>query len=195
MHIRRLKLLFKIFRVFNLFWILFCLLMVEMTLNKNHMRRTIAQDGGIRFPSQLLPLLIGGLSFIRVLWLIYAEGRDRVKEASKNNNERFARHETMTKPSLRNGYGLGLAFLKILSPSRQPRDVPIFALEEESLPAFLGPWHHRYLVALLPWLSTFKSWKMGEQNDASLDIERASPTDVGKNFGEEVKVDASVNIG
>ena len=80
MHIRRLKLLFKIFRVFNLFWILFCLLMVEMTLNKNHMRRTIAQDGGIRFPSQLLPLLIGGLSFIRVLWLIYAEGRDRVDD-------------------------------------------------------------------------------------------------------------------
>jgi hypothetical protein len=138
----------------------------------------------------LLPLLIGGLSFIRVLWLIYAKGRDRVKEASKNNNERFERRETITKPSLRNGYGLGLAFLKILSPFTQPHDVPIFALEEESLPA----WHHRYLVALLPWLSMFDSWKMKQRNDASLDTEWASPTDAGKKFGEKGKVDASSNI-
>lgn len=163
--------------------------MVEMTLNKNHMRRTIAQDGGIRFPSQLLPLLIGGLSFIRILWLIYAEYRDRVKEASDSNNARFQRQETMTKPSLRNGYGLGLAFLKILSPARQPRDAPIFELEQENLPTLLRPGHHRYLVALLPWLSTFNSWKLAGRADGSLDIERPVPSGVGKHFEEETKAE------
>jgi hypothetical protein len=170
---------------------IFCLLMVEMTLNKNHMRRTIAQDAGIQFPSQLLPLLIGGLSFIRVLWLIYAEGRDRVKDASDFNNERFERKETMTKPSLWNGYGLGLAFLNILSPSRQPRNAPIFALDEDNLPAILRPWHHRYLVALLPWLSTFDSWKMADRSDASLDTEQQPSSDAGRKFEQEVRVDAS----
>jgi hypothetical protein len=162
--------------------------MVEMTLNKNHMRRTLAQSGGIQYPAQLLPLIIGGLSFTRVLWLVYAEGRGRVKEASNNNNERFERHEITTKPSLRNGYGLGLSILNILSSSWKSRDAPVFEMEQESLPTLIRPWHHRYLVALFPWLSTFESWKLAEE-DNELDVERPTPSEMGKNFPQDIKVE------
>ena len=190
MHSYRLKFLFRIFRIFNLFWIIFCALMVEMTLNKNNMLQTLAQHGNIQYPAQLLPLLIGTLSFIRVMWLIYREGKDRVKEATYESNERFQRHETMTKPTLWNGYGLHRAFLKILSPSRKPRNVPIFEMQPETPPLMLRPWHHRYLVALFPWLSTFESWKLGDGNN-ELDVERSTAGEVGENFPQDVKIEPS----
>src|ERR1700760_1556482 len=65
--------MFTIFRVFNISWILFCAIMVELTLNQNHMISTLAQSGGIGNPAQLLPLLVGILSFFRVLFLIYID--------------------------------------------------------------------------------------------------------------------------
>jgi len=164
--------------------------MVEMTLNKNNMLQTLAQHGGIQYPAQLLPLLIGTLSFIRVMWLIYREGRERVQEATDEGNERFQRHETMTKPTLWNGYGLHRAFLKILSPSRKPRNVPIFELQPETPPSMLRPWYHRYLVALFPWLSTFESWKLGIGTN-ELDLERSAPEDTGNNFPQDVKIEPS----
>lgn len=169
------------------------MLMVEMTLNKNNMLQTLSKYGHIQYPAQLLPLLIGGLSFIRVLWLIYAEGRDRVKEASHTNKARFERHETITKPSFRNAYGLGFDFLKILSPSKQPRDAPVFE-EEPNLPPVLKPWHHRYLVSLFPWLATFESWKLTETNSGEVDVEQSIPSEMGKNFQGDIKVEQEASI-
>lgn len=192
----RLKFLFNFFRVFNLFWMIFCAIMVEMTLTKNHiimtLSTTLSQNHSISNPAQLLPLLVGALSFLRVLWLIYTEGKKRVKEASNTGHARFERCETGTKPSLRNGYGLGLDFLKIFLPSTRPRDTPIFEFEQPILPPSLRrirPWHHRYLVALFPWLSTFRFWRLAEGNNGSLDIERPTPSDMQKDFpgdGKEV---------
>jgi hypothetical protein len=189
-----LKFLFKVFRIFNLFWIIFCALMVEMTLNKNNMWQTLAQNSSIiQYPSQLLPLLVGGLSFIRVLWLIYVEGRDRVKVEKDSNQARFNRHETMTKPSLGNAYGLGLNFFKILSPAKQPREAVIFEAEP-SLPPPLKPWHHRYLVALLPWLSAFEAWKLTDKHDAEVDPERSAPMGASESFPQDLKVEPSSEI-
>jgi hypothetical protein len=168
--------------------------MVEMTLNKNNMWQTLAQNSTIiQYPSQLLPLLVGGLSFIRVLWLIYVEGRDRVKEEKDNNQRRFNRHETMTKPSMRNAYGLGLNFFKILSPAKRPREAVIFEAEP-SFPQPLKPWHHRYLVALLPWLSAFESWKLTDKNDAEVDAERAARTGARESFPQDLKVEPTSEI-
>jgi hypothetical protein len=180
--------LFNILRIFNIFWIIFCAVMIEMTLNYNHMLQVLEQYGHIGTPSQLLPLLVGTLSFVRVLWLIYAEGKERVKEASDTGHARFERRETETNPSLRNGYGLGLKFLKIFSPSARPHDAPVFELEEPALPPLLRPWHHRYLVALFPWLSTFRFWRLAEKNNgASVDIERSTPSDMKTEFPEDRK--------
>jgi hypothetical protein len=188
MDTHRLKFLFKMFRVLNLFWIIFCAIMVEMTLTKNNMLQMLAQHSQIQYPAQLLPLLIGGLSFIRVLWLIYAEGRDRVKVEKTSNQERFNRHETMTKPTLRNGYGLGREFWKILSPANRPRDAPIFEVEPV-LPAMLRPWHHRYLVALFPWLSAFESWRLSGPNGGSSDVEGEATGEVREGFLTDRKDD------
>jgi hypothetical protein len=168
--------------------------MVEMTLNKNNMWQTLAQNSSIiQYPSQLLPLLVGGLSFIRVLWLIYVEGRDRVKVEKDSNQARFNRHETMTKPSLGNAYGLGLNFFKILSPAKQPREAVIFEAES-SLPQPLKPRHHRYLVALLPWLSAFEAWKLTDKHDAEVDPERSAPMGTSESFPQDLKVEPSSEI-
>jgi hypothetical protein len=187
-YICRLKFLFNILRIFNIFWIIFCAVMIEMTLNYNHMLQALEQYGHIGVPAQLLPLLVGTLSFARVLWLIYAEGKKRAKEASDNGQARFERRETETKPSLHNGYGLGFNFLKIFSPSARPRDAPIFELDAPALPPLLRPWHHRYLVALFPWLSTFRFWRLAERNNgSSVDIERSTPSDMKTEFPEDRK--------
>src|ERR1700753_2043576 len=51
--------------------------MIEMTLNDNHMLGVLAKNSGqVANAAQLIPLLIGTLSFLRVLWLIFREWRE-----------------------------------------------------------------------------------------------------------------------
>ncbi|KAG0645238.1 hypothetical protein D0Z07_8935 [Hyphodiscus hymeniophilus] len=156
---RELKFLFNIFRVFNLFWIVFCAATIEMTLNKNHMLQTLAKNGEIAYPAQLIPLIIGTLSFVRVLWLIYSEWQEKNDRWSGSSNGEVKKTHH---PSLHTGFNFTLdTFKQFFSFSAQPESsTPTFAAEESSMPDILRPWHHRYAVAILPWLSTFDSWKL-----------------------------------
>jgi hypothetical protein len=62
--------------------------MIEMTLTDNHMLGVLAQNGSqIASPAQLLPLLIGALSFLRVLWLIFREWREEHLNHSEDDPE------------------------------------------------------------------------------------------------------------
>src|ERR1700712_2440510 len=98
----RLEILFNILRVFNLVWIVFCAGIVEMTLNENKMIDTLAQNGNIAYPAQLLPLLIGVLSFARVLWFIYDEWSEKRKHVgapqASNPDPQDGRNEHMSVP-------------------------------------------------------------------------------------------------
>jgi hypothetical protein len=166
----RLNILFNIFRVFNLFWIVFCVIVIEMTLNKNHMLKTLAQNGNIAYPAQLLPLIVGALSFLRVLWLIHAEWKERVKKGSSTSHSRFeAASETAAKPLLHNWHAFSLDIIKNFSPSAQSDTTPAFEFEQPNLTSTLRPWHHRYFVALLPWLSTFDFWRIAESKEVALE--------------------------
>jgi hypothetical protein len=186
--VRRLKILFTINRVFNLFWIIFCASMIEMTLNKNHMLKTLAQNGNIGYPSQLLPLIVGALSFLRVIWLIYDEWKKHRREASRTSDTRFeAARQTTKKPSLYNYYGFSLNIIKIFSPSTRLDTTPAFEFEHPNLPCTLRPWHQRYAVALLPWLSTFDFWRIADECHPSPDIERSRRSETGKGFEEDSK--------
>src|ERR1700745_640711 len=73
----RLKWMFAFFRLFNIVWIIFCAIMIELTLNENRMLSVLAKNGGIGNPAQLLPLLVGVLSLVRILFLIYVDRRKK----------------------------------------------------------------------------------------------------------------------
>ena len=117
--------------------------MIEMTLNFNHMQNTLASYGRIGYPGQLVPLVVGILSLVRVLWLIYMEWKDSRPDGN-------ARNTTSTYQYIRN----------ILWPPLNVDDMALGELEGANMPSTLGPWHHRYLVAYLPWLSTLSFWKI-----------------------------------
>lgn len=185
--------MFNVFRIFNLFWIVFCAMMIEMTLTKNNMLQTTARNGNIAYPAQLIPLIVGALSFLRVLWLIYAEWKEAdEKRSNKCNDDVNARKQKAKHhPSLSNGYHFSIDIIKrIFSSSAQPEpSTPSFEVEQPDLPEILRPWHHRYAVALLPWLSTFKSWRIVEvdMDISSADLERSAFLRSKKDLKEDTK--------
>ena len=71
--IERLTNIFKFLRAANLVWLLFSALMVEFTLNFNHVTGVLGgrHEGGLQLPSQLLPFLVGLFSFIRICYQLF----------------------------------------------------------------------------------------------------------------------------
>lgn len=70
------------FRGFNITWIGFCILTIELTLKENHMQGVMSTSNSVGLPSQLIPMLIGLFSFCRVLWLIFRDFRQAWKRKS-----------------------------------------------------------------------------------------------------------------
>lgn len=159
-------------RVFSFIWIVFCAIMIELTLNENHVIDTLAQNSPIRSPGQLLPLLIGILSFGRILWLISIEHRKEIIEV--------LRTETKSKPH-RKIYnirrGLGISMHRIISPL-----APV-EITKTRTPDVSHSWPRRYLVGWLPWLSVFGFGKRALQ-----DIEGSHSTEMQTAYQEETEV-------
>ncbi|KAJ9654128.1 hypothetical protein H2198_006808 [Neophaeococcomyces mojaviensis] len=73
---KQLLLAYRIFRIFNFLWIMFIMVIVEITLNENYQIGVLganqqSNDGQILQPAQLLPMLIGTFSFARILWISF----------------------------------------------------------------------------------------------------------------------------
>ncbi len=159
--------------------------MIEMTLNENHMLNTLAQNGNIAYPAQLLPLLVGSLSFMRVLWLIYLERKERITETSSTSNVGVeASTNTPTTPPQNRRLGFSLNFDKIFLAWASPDTAVPTQFERTDSPYIARPWQHRYLVALLPWLSTFNFWKIADGEGRTPDMETSSPTDLQTGYKE-----------
>src|ERR1700760_12031 len=73
----RLKFLYKFWRWWQLGFIIYSIFLVEFSLNFNHVQGVLGgpNDNELHLPAQLLPLLIGACSFMRILWLSYSEMR------------------------------------------------------------------------------------------------------------------------
>jgi hypothetical protein len=160
--------MFQFLRVFNLAWIIFCAVLLEMTLTENHMLQTLVKWGNIAFPAQLVPLLVGVLSFARVLWLIFLEWLDTDDEAASGEEQGHPSthpHRSAYAKSMRGG-------LRLLPPwTKARRDRPV-AVKPENMQDRHKPTHFRYLVGYLPWLSVFPFWRRELR-----DIENLSPTE------------------
>jgi hypothetical protein len=161
-------LIFRVLRVFNLVWIVLCAVLIEMTLNENHMLKTIAKYGQIAFPAQLLPLLVGVLSFARVLWLMLMDWVDSgdEKAAKEDPAHPVHPHRSAYAKTLRGG-------LRLLPPwTDLKRDRPAGPTKPVDRKDRHKPIHYRILVGYLPWLSVFPFWRRELR-----DIENLSPTE------------------
>lgn len=185
----RLKFMYNVQRIFNLVWIIFCANIVEMTLNYNHMLGTLAQNSRITTPAQLLPFLVGTLSFVRTLWLIFKEHGKTVANILRADAE-MAENEA---PKFLHIVYLAfdVTIRRIISPLSVSSDATSTARRERSppdTPHRYHPWHRRYLVAWLPWLSVFKFWKHYCPVE-----ERLPTTHADSPHGEDIKLNTSVH--
>ena len=162
-----------------------------MTLNRNNMLQTLSQFGHISTPAQLLPLLVGTLSFVRTLWLIFQKHGKAIMNTLREEAEK-AENET-PKFLHRVRRALEITIRKIISPLSVSSDIAVSTVDRErshsNPPLRFHPMHHRYLVAWLPWLSVFKFWKHYCPNEESL------PSLADVPYGEDIKPEASVHEG
>ena len=143
---------------------IFAIITVELTLIWNRVSTVIVTGNSVAYPSQLLPLLVGGFGFVRILFLLFwayyePEDQERGETAtappedaqgnlSAGNEQRAARQ------------GLGIESKEMTaSPSSYSPGTTILGHDQNHNPvAIRRSLLHRYMVAWLPWLSQFPFW-------------------------------------
>jgi hypothetical protein len=137
----RLKWLYIIFRGFNISWIGFCILTIELTLKENHMQGVLATSETVGLPSQLIPMLIGVFSFARVLWLIYKDFYRswRAKSAAEQHHHGI--------------FSLVPDMPDHVGPNR---DLPKHGVAQDSL--MYKNTYLKYVWTWLPWLEELVNW-------------------------------------
>lgn len=166
--------------------------MVEVTLNKNKITGVLGSsinEGGIAYPAQLLPMLIGALSLVRILFLLYRQW-SRSKEAKEGNARKEFATKLGTSPQspqvsrYTTGGGLGLHTTlspteHSFSPSAVSEGTTVVSPGQDHSSSFDRPRYLRYLVAWLPWLSVYDLWTNPNGGHARLpdmeDDSRGSP--------------------
>lgn len=164
----RLDFLFKLHRIYNLIWIGFSITQVELTIKWNHVINVIGPNGNLSYPAQLLPLLIGALSFVRIWWLMFKQWRDG-PEGCCDENEAGGEKAGLG-PGAAAAPDAGLGIMPSSPAYPNATNAAGGGFDGASMVAnkrFLT----RYLVAYLPWLSQFEFWKNPKRH-------RPSPTAV-----------------
>ncbi|OLE52729.1 MAG: hypothetical protein AUG51_16690 [Acidobacteria bacterium 13_1_20CM_3_53_8] len=147
--------IFTLNRTFNIFWICYSIVAVELILIWNHVTQVYGPNGNISYPAQLLPLLIGVLGFIRICWLLYKKVTDPPDDCCDENGAAPEKQSgSATAPPVNRQVGLGL-LASTYSPARAEANGDDY---DESI-AHNRSLGMRYMVAYLPWLSQFGFWK------------------------------------
>ncbi|KAF6815161.1 hypothetical protein CMUS01_12489 [Colletotrichum musicola] len=141
-----LKIIYKVLRIANIFWLIFSALMVEFTLNFNNVNLVLGgtDDTSLSLPSQLLPFLVGLFGFTRTLYSLVQEKWFRkpdrggvisaVPESREDDGDAHDGRRFRTGPSVR----------------RNASDLDRRQAGRS--------WILRYLVAWLPWLSLLQHY-------------------------------------
>jgi hypothetical protein len=152
--------MFMFLSIANLVWIIWSMVMIEVTLNYNHVANVLGENGRIFFPSQLIPMTIGICGFIRVGYLRFEQWRD--PEGRKPSLE-----DDEPMPQRQSTIPRGKDIFRMFAPVSPPGVMKMTS--EESLPQEFEdsdidkdmegqPAWWRYTVAWLPWLNTVKQW-------------------------------------
>ena len=136
--------------------------MVEMTLIWNNVQDVIGANGTIAYPAQLLPLMIGALGLVRILYIIYRDWRPRRTDVE---------HGLQTTSAAEVGLGVNI--------EKEPREGSCCHSEEDvELDESVVQGRSilvRYLVAWAPWLSVSELWlKPNRERKASI-VNAANP--------------------
>ena len=144
----RLNLICNLLRGLNLVWIIFCMLMVEFTINWNDVTGVVGEQG-VGGPGQILPMIIGIFSFVRILWLMFEEWRAPDDDCCDED-------DPVAEP---------VPVFEEIKPSEIPNPPPFARQTSETARVtaqvedmFRRQPQVRYLVAWLPWLSQFEFW-------------------------------------
>jgi len=153
---KELAFMYKWLRWLNLAWLIFSMLLVEFTLNFNHVSKVLGgpNDNELHLPAQLLPLLLGAFGFLRISWLTFESWRspgDTDPSTITEDVDRPRRAKTFHRSDL----------LALFSPAMARDDIRHQKHEAEELDALEQ--HKsapvRYLVSWLPWLSLLGPFK------------------------------------
>jgi hypothetical protein len=141
----------------------------------------LGPNGNISYPAQLLPMMIGALSFLRICWLLFQRWLYPEPDCCEENEiPTGGLIKSNGVPSAAPNAGLGL----ISSPSPDGaaagtgQDYDQRITRHRSLAT-------RYLVAYLPWLSQFEFWK----NPKGHRKLRNSPEEDGRNYHDSPLTD------
>jgi hypothetical protein len=165
---------------------MYSVLMVEMTLNYNHVTAVLGgpDDNELHLPSELLPLLIGAFGFLRTCWLKFEEWRspscaDPSVAASPPARARRSR-------TMRLGVRVFQAFSESLAADAGRR-AEHEAAELDELERG-RPRPERYLVAWLPWLSLLGRWRNDAEHEAEESLLLAKAKVVPASEGNSAQV-------
>lgn len=130
------------------------MILVEFTLNYNHVKEVLGPDGRIYFPSQLIPMIIGAFTFCRVVY-------KRINQSIQIHRHEHTpeKDETLFTPIKRIHSGKGvLRFLEPLTYVARP--VKNAVPEDEDIDERMEHEHTwlRILVSIYPWLSLLSRW-------------------------------------
>ncbi|KAF2103214.1 hypothetical protein NA57DRAFT_72194 [Rhizodiscina lignyota] len=153
--------IFAVLRFTNFFWIIFSMVTCEFTLNYNHVQSVLGENGRIFFPSQLIPLVIGASSLIRVVYIGLEEWR-------APGDHRPSLEEAPTEPRRPNPLPRRRDLFKLFAPTSADERASSPITEDGALLHFensdvdeemIGkPRWCRYLVSYLPWLQAAIQW-------------------------------------
>ena len=139
------------------------MILVECTLNFNHVKGVLGPGGRIFFPSQLIPLIIGCFSFLRLMYKVLEKARDPNDEPSLPMEPRPSRTQ-QDFPGTKRLFKIFAPPTNSINPPPQsledmpPEDTDIDELVQDE------PFRLRYLVTWLPWLSLLHWWNKDKQS-------------------------------
>ncbi|KAF6808550.1 hypothetical protein CPLU01_15657 [Colletotrichum plurivorum] len=149
---RELQVLFKWLRWLNLAFLIYSMLLVEFSLNFNHVSAVLGgpNENELHLPAQLLPLLIGTFGFVRTCYLLFESWRSPEDiDPSLSAPPTPLTSRTMHPRDM----------LLLFSPAMARRSTVSHDPEEIDETAKRRGRSVRYLVAWLPWLSLLESFQ------------------------------------
>jgi hypothetical protein len=169
--------MYRFLRWGNLLWIIYSMLLIEFSLNFNHVSAVLGgpNDNEIHLPGQLLPLMIGGFGFVRICWILFEEWR------APGNTDPSVADANGDQPKRARTLHMSNA-LHMFSPSMDRTLVPKpqhSGDELDELERYQSP-KTRYLVAYLPWLSLLECFR----NEPKVTAKRVSATSGQSDFTE-----------
>jgi hypothetical protein len=139
--------------------------MIELTLSENNMLSSLPQSGGVGNPAQLLPLLIGILTFIRVCFLLYVDRTGNFGEVWRFDANDEGQHDIAPRKATIRFFNVKLRGL--MGPATPNTRANTGDFEENMAERHSPgrPWWKRHLVGLFPWMSVFQLWRYMSPND------------------------------